>query len=76
MKNINFSSDTLDPSTTGFTITGNAANDNLGYSVHCAGDTNKDEYDDIIIGAYGKNNKQGAVYGVEETNQQCRILIS
>jgi len=60
--NIAFSSTTLDPASTGFMITGNAASDRLGRSVSNAGDINNDGYDDIIIGAYQKDNSRGAVY--------------
>ncbi|MXP27194.1 hypothetical protein GRI39_14335, partial [Altererythrobacter indicus] len=35
----------------GFTITGAAAGDNLGYSVSSAGDVNGDGYDDLIVAA-------------------------
>ncbi len=62
MTNIDLSSQTLIPSTTGFMITGNAANDRFGWSVSTAGDINNDGYDDIIVGAYYKNSYQGAVY--------------
>jgi subtilisin-like proprotein convertase family protein len=37
----------------GFTINGNAAGDDLGYSVDTAGDVNGDGVDDILIGAFG-----------------------
>ena len=62
MTNIDFSTTTLDPSTTGFMVTGNAAYDQLGCSVSRAGDIDNDGYDDIIIGAYGKNSGKGAAY--------------
>ncbi len=53
---------TLIPSSTGFTISGNAAGDYLGYSVGTAGDVDGDGLDDIIIGAYRKNTYKGIVY--------------
>ena len=59
--NIDLSTQTLDPPTTGHLITGNAAGDYLGYSVSNAGDIDGDGYDDIIVGAYYKNSQQGAV---------------
>ena len=62
MTNIDFSTQTLDPLTTGFMITGNAAGDYFGYSVSTAGDINNDGYDDIIIGGQEKNSKQGSAY--------------
>ncbi|MXP27195.1 hypothetical protein GRI39_14340, partial [Altererythrobacter indicus] len=50
----------------GFTITGAAAGDNLGYSVSSAGDVNGDGYDDLIVGArYGDDegdDNAGAAY--------------
>jgi len=62
MSNIDLSSTALNPLTTGFVITGNAAADYFGASVHTAGDVNGDGYDDIIIGAYGKSSNRGATY--------------
>jgi len=56
------SSTALVSGTTGFRVKGNAPNDLLGVSVDTAGDINNDGYDDIIIGAYGKNSYQGAAY--------------
>jgi len=62
MSNIVLSSTTLDPTSTGFMIAGNAAGDRFGVSVSTAGDINNDGYDDIIVGASSKNSNQGAVY--------------
>ena len=62
MPNIALSSTTLNPASTGFTMTGNAAGDYFGISVSTAGDIDNDGYDDIIIGSYYQNNKQGAAY--------------
>jgi len=62
MSNIALSSTTLNPHTTGFIITGNAAGDRFGYSVSTAGDINNDGYDDIIVGAYMKDSEKGAAY--------------
>jgi len=62
LQNIDLSSLTLDPKTTGFMITGNAASDWLGYPVRGGGDINGDGYDDIIVSAPQKNNRQGTVY--------------
>jgi len=59
---LNLSTTTLDPATTGFAITGNAQYDCFGYSVNTAGDINKDGYDDIIVGAYNKSSGTGAAY--------------
>jgi len=53
--------DLTSPSFSGFTITG-ATGDKLGGAVSCAGDVNKDGYDDIIIGAYASNSNQGVAY--------------
>ena len=38
--------------TNGFTLTGSARNDRVGFSVSSAGDVNGDGYDDLIIGAF------------------------
>jgi len=60
--NIDLSTTTLDPATTGFMIKGENTGDQFGYSVNPAGDINKDNYDDIIIGAPLRNSVQGASY--------------
>jgi len=63
----------LDPATTGFKITGSAANDYFAYSVGGVGDLNNDGYDDIIVGAPYKNNNQGIayiIYGREKSSFQ------
>jgi len=62
MSNIDLTSDTLDPLTTGFTITGNTYGDSLGFSVSTAGDINNDGYSDLIIGAFGKSTAY-VIYG-------------
>jgi len=62
LANIDLATETLDPASTGFTITGNANYDRLGYAVGTAKNFNEDEYDDIIIGAYSKSSAAGAVY--------------
>lgn len=43
---------------------GENPNDNAGIGIACAGDVNKDGYDDFIVGAdqFPNNNKQGKVY--------------
>ena len=43
-------------------LDGENANDNFGYSVSHAGDVNNDNYDDIIIGAFGYSSATGRVY--------------
>jgi len=59
---MDLSSLTLNPTTTGFRILGNAANDLFGCSVSAAGDVNGDGIDDIIVGACGKDGSKGAAY--------------
>ena len=54
----------LNPAKDGFRITGEASGDGFGYAVNAAGDLNGDNYDDIIIGAYGNGNYTGAAYVV------------
>ena len=60
--NLDLSTTSLNPLKTGFTITGNAPGDYFGRAVNTLGDINNDGYDDIIIGAPGKNSQQGAAY--------------
>lgn len=52
LSNIDLSSQTLDPATTGFTISGSGNPTFLGGLLNPAGDINKDGYDDIIVAAY------------------------
>jgi FG-GAP repeat/RTX calcium-binding nonapeptide repeat (4 copies) len=53
---------TLD-GTTGFTITGAAAQDNSGHSVASAGDINGDGFADLVIGAFGASQNGNPYYG-------------
>lgn len=69
MSNIDLSTQILDPLTTGFMITGNAANDWFGRSVSAA-DLDHDGYSDILVGAERKNSNQGAAYVI-----YCDILL-
>ncbi len=51
--------------TPAWTITGTQANEEMGYSVACAGDVNGDGYSDILVGALGYTNtytSEGAVF--------------
>jgi len=48
--NIDLSAVTLNPGTTGFTLTGESSGDSFGWSVSTAGNVNNDDYDDIVIG--------------------------
>jgi len=59
---LDLSTQTLNPTVTGFKITGSTALDSLGKSVRTTGDINNDGYDDIILGASYKNSYQGAAY--------------
>jgi len=76
MTNIVLSTQTLDPQNTGFMITGEASTDNCGKSVGAAGDINNDEYADIIIGASGKNTRQGAAYVIYGGPKSSRANIN
>jgi len=60
--NIDLTTTTLDPMTTGFTIAGMANGKNFGYSLSLAGDVNKDGYDDVIVGTPLENSNQGIAY--------------
>jgi hypothetical protein len=48
--------------TTGYIIKGDAAGDESGWSVSSAGDVNKDNYDDLLIGAHNADSKAGESY--------------
>lgn len=48
--------------TTPLIFTGEATGNNFGYSVSSAGNVNGDDYDDVIIGAYGFNVSRGKAY--------------
>src|SRR5262249_47285249 len=48
----------------GFAIFGEAESNSLGKSVSSAGDVNGDGFDDLIVGAYGANQLDGASYVV------------
>jgi len=62
ISNIDLSMTTLDPKTTGFTLTGGFVLDGFGHAVTFAGDINRDGYHDIIVGAPYKDTKQGKAY--------------
>ncbi|MEL6342765.1 MAG: MopE-related protein [Myxococcota bacterium] len=55
-------SGTLTLSAASRNFTGISGGDRAGFSVHNAGDVNRDTYDDILIGAPDRANKAGAVY--------------
>jgi energy-converting hydrogenase Eha subunit B len=44
------------------TMTGEASNNNFGYSVGAAGDVNADGFDDWIVGAYRNGGSMGMVF--------------
>ncbi len=76
LSNIDLKTQALDPTKTGFTITGNAAGDQFGYSVGSAKNFNGDQYDDIIIGANSKG--AGAAYVIygKQTSSFTNIALS
>ena len=43
-------------------MTGEATNNNFGYSVSNAGDVNGDGYSDVIVGAYAYSSETGRAY--------------
>ena len=63
-------------------FTGAAANDGLGSSVSCAGDVNKDGYNDVIVGVPGldanENNSGGAYlyFGGQNMNNNADITFN
>jgi len=61
-KNINLNTETLDPATNGFKITGKTTQNYFGWSVGPAGDVDNDGYADFIVGAPYYNAYQGAAY--------------
>jgi len=68
-QNLDLSTETLDPSATGFPITGEAAGNAFGVSISNAGDVNKDGNAEIVIGANNLN-KVYVVYGGENNSMQ------
>lgn len=46
----------------GYVIKGASVNDGLGLSLSAVGDVNKDNYDDLLIGAPGANTNAGQSY--------------
>ncbi|MDI6916824.1 MAG: DNRLRE domain-containing protein [Thermoplasmatales archaeon] len=44
------------------TLTGEGAGDKFGSSISGAGDVNNDNYDDVVVGAYGYGNDKGRAY--------------
>ena len=44
------------------TLSGLSTNTYFGYSVGMAGDVNNDDFQDVIIGAYGTTSNRGAAY--------------
>jgi len=74
--NIDLSSYTLVPASTGFTILGNTAGDFFGGSVSSAGDVNGDGIPDIIVGAYDKDSNKGAAYIIYGRQSPADIDLS
>ncbi len=65
--------------TADFTLTGEGAGNNFGYSVSTAGDVNNDGYDDIIVGAYGYNFGTGRAYiyfGGRTTDRIADVIMT
>ncbi|MBK8381377.1 MAG: FG-GAP repeat protein [Ignavibacteria bacterium] len=61
------------------TMTGEAVNNNFGYSVSSAGDVNGDGYCDVIVGAYGYNfftGKAYVFYGSASMNNTADLTIT
>jgi len=75
LRNIDLRTSILDPTSTGFTINGNAFADRLGTRVSSAGDMNKDGYDDIIVAAPFKSDERGAVYIIYGGPKSNRLNI-
>ncbi|MBN2071739.1 MAG: FG-GAP repeat protein [Candidatus Krumholzibacteriota bacterium] len=63
----------------GLVLYGESSGDRFGSSVASAGDINNDGYDDVIVGAYGRNTERGCAYvffgGNEPDNTVDLIVI-
>lgn len=58
------------------TLVGGAASDFFGYSLASAGDLNADTYDDIVVGAYGKDSGASSSVGAAYTYHGSTLGIS
>ncbi len=60
-------------------LEGEKNGDNFGYSVSCAGNVNKDYYDDVIVGAIGRNTNKGSAYifyGGSSMNSTADVVMN
>jgi len=79
MSDLDLSSVVLDPPTTGYIITGEAAGHYFGYSVSVIGDFDKDGYLDLVIGAPQRGSGIGmayTIYGKDKASSSNLILTS
>jgi len=67
--NIDLATQKLDPTSTGFDITGTTSVDLFGASVSSAGDFNGDGKTEILVGACGVNSYHGAAYIIFPTRK-------